>query len=93
MEKVELTVKELDVLIEAVTMWEHVKPNAEDVAGCIQAIVINSQTMSQDVINQKIKEVQDKLLAEHRKRLEFGIMLKSKILKLKDKTCVSDLIQ
>lgn len=93
MEKVELTEKEIDTLIEGVTLWEHRLPTTEEILEHIQAMKVGgTPEQVSAAIQKKTLEISEKIKEQRKNQVEYGTLLKAKLIKLKDKTAVSDVI-
>lgn len=94
MDKFEITQEELSILIEAMGMWENLGPKPEELLKCMQIAITNRPNMpSQEEIDGMVKSVHQKVENERRRRVEFSIMLRAKLVRLKDKLAVNNVIQ
>ena len=94
MDKFEITDEEINILIESMGMWENIGPNQEELLKCINIAITNRPSIpTKEEIEAMVKDVQRKIENERRRRVEFSIMLRAKLVRLKDKLAINNIIQ
>lgn len=83
----ELTIEELDILIEAMDAWESRDSSSELMKSLMTAMIVKDEEQRAKMLQEQ-EEEQEQAALEKRKEKEISILIKAKLIGMKDKATV-----